>query len=325
MTKVPRIVVVVPVFDDWESVQKLVASFPATRASFHLLIVNDGSQDSVPRNWEIPTSISSAEILSYEINQGHQRAIAIGICEAVRTIPHDYLLVMDGDGEDSPGNIPVLLAKQLQHPDAIVVAARGLRTEGLKFTIFYAVFKRLFSILTGSNLDFGNFSLLPAKHAHSLAMMSELWNHYPSAVVRSSRSLERVRIDRGERYFGKSKMNFLGLVGHGLSALGNFFDIVFVRLLWFASLFTAGAVLLLLTLIGIRFFDWAQSGFEQFTPGWGTSAAAFLVFLTLQVWLFAATGTLLAMINRQSVKPIPLTETSQVRHARKILRTSSSR
>ena len=106
-------------------------------------------------------------------------------------------------------------------------------------------------------------------------------------------------------------MNFLSLISHGLSALGNFFDVIFVRLLWFASLFTAGALLLLITLVGVRLFDWVQSGFEEFIPGWGTVVAALLVFATLQVWLFAATGTLLAMINRQSIKPIPLNETKQ--------------
>jgi hypothetical protein len=142
--------------------------------------------------------------------------------------------------------------------------------------------------------------------------MPELWNHYPSSVIRSGRPLHRVQTDRGERYFGNSKMNFLSLISHGLSALGNFFDIIFVRLLWFASLFTAGAVLLLITLVGIRFFDWVQSGFEEFVPGWGTIVAAILVFATLQVWLFAATGTLLAMINRQSMKPIPLVETGSL-------------
>ena len=89
-----------------------------------------------------------------------------------------------------------LLEKQLAKPDAIVVASRGLRTEGVKFKLFYAGFKRLFAALTGWRLDFGNFSMMPAKHAHSLAMMPELWNHYPSSVIRSGRPLRRVRVDR---------------------------------------------------------------------------------------------------------------------------------
>lgn len=309
MSNLPRIAVVVPVFNDWDSAQKLLSSFPDAPAEFHVVIVDDGSTEKAPDSWDLSPSITQAEILSYDINQGHQRAIASGICDVVRRVPHDYVLVMDGDGEDTPASIPALIEEQHKNPDAIVVASRGVRTEGIKFKLFYAVFKRLFHALTGWRLDFGNFSLMPAKHAHSLAMMPELWNHYPSSVIRSGRPLHRVQTDRGERYFGNSKMNFLSLISHGLSALGNFFDVIFVRLLWFASLFTAGAVLLLASLVGIRFFDWVQSGFEEFVPGWGTIVAAFLVFATLQVWLFAATGTLLAMINRQSMRPIPLTET----------------
>lgn len=309
MTSLPRIAVVVPVFNDWDSAQKLLSSFPDAPAEFHIVLVDDGSTDKAPNTWKLAPSIVQAEILSYDVNQGHQRAIASGICEVVRRIPHDHVLVMDGDGEDDPAAIPTLIDQQLANPEAIVVASRGLRTEGVKFKAFYAVFKRLFHALTGWKLDFGNFSLMPAKHAHSLTMMPELWNHYPSSIIRSGRPLYRVQTDRGERYFGTTKMNFLSLVSHGLSALGNFFDIIFIRLLWFASLFTAGALLLLITLVGIRFFDWVQSGFEEFVPGWGTVVAAFLVIATLQVWLFAATGTLLAMINRQSMKTIPLRET----------------
>ena len=309
MSSLPRIAVVVPVFNDWESARHLLSSFPEVAAEFHVVLVDDGSTQKAPDNWDLPRSIIQAEILSYDINQGHQRAIASGICEVVRRLPHDYVLVMDGDGEDNPASIAALLDEQLANPEAIVVASRGVRTEGIKFKLFYAVFKRLFHALTGWKLDFGNYSLMPAKHAHSLAMMPELWNHYPSSVIRSGRPLHRVETDRGERYFGNSKMNFLSLISHGLSALGNFFDVIFVRLLWFASLFTAGALLLLITLVGVRLFDWVQSGFEEFIPGWGTIVAALLVFATLQVWLFAATGTLLAMLNRQSIKPIPLTET----------------
>ena len=308
MTTLPRIAVVVPVFNDWDSAQKLLSSFPNTPAEFHVVIVDDGSTEKAPNNWEISPSIKTAEILSYDINQGHQRAIASGICEVVRRIPHDYVLVMDGDGEDNPASIPALIEEQRNNPEGIIVASRGVRTEGIKFKLFYAVFKKLFRTLTGWKLDFGNFSLMPAKHAHSLAMMPELWNHFPSSVIRSGRPLHRVQTDRGERYFGNSKMNFLSLISHGLSALGNFFDIIFVRLLWFASLFTAGALLLLFSLTGIRFFDWVQSGFAEFTPGWGTIVATLLVFATVQVWLFAATGTLLAMINRQSMRAIPLKE-----------------
>lgn len=320
----PKIVVVIPVFNDWESVSQLVAEFPTSLAAFHLLIVDDGSTEPCPETFTIPAGFAGAEIVSFEINQGHQRAIASGICEAVRRIPHDYLVVMDGDGEDSPASLEKLIDEQGKNPDAIVVASRGIRTEGVKFKLFYAVFKRLFVLLTGWRLDFGNYSVMPAKHAHALTMMPELWNHYPSSIIRSGRPLQRIRIDRGSRYAGKSKMSFLSLVSHGLSGLGNFFDIIFVRLLWFASLFTAAATMLLITLIVLRLVDWVQSGFEEFVPGWGTFVAGFIVFATLQVWLFAATGTLLAMINRQTIRPIPLLETEKLVRGQRVLGKSKN-
>jgi hypothetical protein len=85
--------------------------------------------------------------------------------------------------------------------------------------------------LTGKNLDFGNFSLVPASALQRLVLMPELWNHYPATVMKSKLVIERVPLDRGQRIAGESKMNFISLVNHGLAAIAAFADTAYARLL----------------------------------------------------------------------------------------------
>ena len=77
----------------------------------------------------------------------------------------------------------------------------------------------------------GNFSVIPRERLASLVVVSELWNHYAAAAMRSRQPFCTIPTRRAERLDGESKMNFVGLVVHGLSAISVYSDIVGVRLL----------------------------------------------------------------------------------------------
>jgi 2-polyprenyl-3-methyl-5-hydroxy-6-metoxy-1,4-benzoquinol methylase len=81
-------------------------------------------------------------------------------------------------------------------------------------------------MLTGISVRVGNFSILPRSYLSTLIVLSELWNHYAAAVFRSRLKFEMIPIPRGRRIAGASRMNFVSLVTHGLSAASVFSDIV---------------------------------------------------------------------------------------------------
>ena len=54
---------------------------------------------------------------------------------------------------------------------------------------------------------------------NSQAAMSELWGHYAAAVINARIPYSAVRLDRGRRLAGTSRMNLESLVFHGLSAV----------------------------------------------------------------------------------------------------------
>jgi len=132
------------------------------------------------------------------------------------------------------------------------------------------IYKALFGLLTGKVIEFGNFSILPFEQAKKLAYVSEIWNHFPGGVIRSKLSYNSVPIIRGTRLAGKSKMNFVSLILHGLSAISVYLDTVAVRIVISSLVLVVLSILVALVVSIIRLTT------PYASPGW-----AFLVFTVL--------------------------------------------
>ena len=249
--------IVIPVYNDWESVSLLLPlvdeQFRASGVPADVLLVDDGSTSAPARSWNLPlTGIHTIRILRLKRNVGHQRAICIGLCFLADTCDCERVLVMDGDGEDAPADIPRLL-KELQDNDAvrIVFAERLKRSEGLVFSFFYALYRLAHWVLVGHRVRVGNFSVMNRECLESLSVSSEMWNHYAAAAYATRQPKAFVPTHRTQRLAGTSSMNFPALVTHGLSALSVFSDRISTRLLivsLIAGLMTA-AVMLVMALL----------------------------------------------------------------------------
>jgi hypothetical protein len=218
-----------------------------------------------------------------------------------KAISSDAVVVMDADGEDTPEGLGQLLDAYLANDGVTAVfAERTRRLESLLFRLFYLFYKVLHWTLTGVTVRVGNFSVLPSRYLDALSVMPELWNHYAAAVFRSRLPLITIAIPRGRRIAGKSKMNFVALVSHGLSAIAVFGEIVGARLLT-ASL--AGALLAgsgIVAVIAIRLFtDWA-------IPGWATYAVGLLTIVLVQFITIAASFTFIVLSNRTNFSFLPV-------------------
>jgi len=236
-------VILIPVFNDWAAARLLLQDTDQVLAAegleARILFVDDGSTeppDSVLAGMS-PKALGSIDVLALKRNLGHQRAIAIGLAFAAEKIECDSLVIMDGDGEDAPRDIPRLLARLGEEGgSAIVFAERARRTEGIVFRTCYQAYKVLHLALTGVAVRVGNFSAVPGKMLGKLAVLSELWNHYSAAVFVSRLPFKTIPTARAARLDGRSKMNFQDLVVHGLRALSVFGETITVRLLILAAL-----------------------------------------------------------------------------------------
>lgn len=306
-TGVKDLHLVIPVFDDWPSLQMLLAEIDRladeTGLRMAITVVNDGS--NAPAAPWIPglaalRHIEKLELIHLFTNMGHQRAIAIGLCAAVEEDDAEAIVIMDADGEDSPSAIPQFLETARSSRDYCVVARRGKRVESLTFKASYRLYKLLFRILTGKQINFGNFCLLSRNYARRLVHVAELWNNLPAAILRSKLPIRSIQIDRAQRYAGKSKMNLTSLVVHGLSGISVYAETIFVRLLMSAVLLFIASAVTIFTVAVLRLFFPLHA-----TPGWATTVSFGVTIILVQALSLTLSFILMLLNSRvqRSINP----------------------
>ena len=272
-----RVIVITPVYEDVEASSRLFKELAMQfKDDLFVVAVDDGSIKQPLDIGSLEKACLDGVVLKLRRNVGHQRAIAIGMGYVSEDIqPEQLVVVMDSDGEDLPSTITNLL-EQLETDGIDVVAAqRKSRVETFRFKTFYAIYKRIFGLMTGKNISFGNFMALKSHAVKRLVAMQELSIHVAGAVLASKLRTAICPLDRGPRYAGQSKMNFVGLALHGFKALMVFAEDVLVRVgiacSLIAALSVAGAIVaVILKMLGFS------------TPGWFSVALGILVLMFLQ-------------------------------------------
>ena len=233
-----KIKILIPVYNDWESLFKLLDEIDKEiqsidKTEFHCVVVNDGSTIEAPEI-KVPKNISTLQIINMKQNRGHARCNAFGIRHLSKSLDFDHLIVMDGDGEDRPEEIKMLVEKAFSNADISVVAKRVKRSEGLFFQMLYQIHKIITLIFTGKNINFGNYSCLTRNDVKTLSKKESLWCSFSGSVKKHIPNLNTINSIRGSRYFGPSKMSLFNLIVHSLSIIAVFKNSVFVRAIIFA-------------------------------------------------------------------------------------------
>ena len=284
MQLIPSTVLIIPAFNDRASCAQLlhaIASLPGAR-DWRICLVDDGSTTDALQLSDLSDLCLSGTILRLTRNVGHQAAIACGVGYVAETWPDASALIMDADGEDRPGDIPRLLSTLDRSHFSAVVAERRRRTENAQFRIFYWIFRRLFRLLSGHPLQFGNFMALSGPAVRRLASMQETWLHVAAALIASRIPCRKLPTDRGHRYFGNSTMNFISLAVHGMRALMVFAEVMLMRVVIACAAISATALVLAGVAAGLKVAG-------QASPGWFTSVfGLFVVVVTQTTGIFAA-------------------------------------
>jgi len=228
-----KIIILIPVFNDWESLIKLIKEINESikdynSVHFECLVVNDASTVNQP-NLVKPNNIKSLQILNMKKNKGHARCNAFGIRYVFKNKEFNNLILMDGDGEDRPIEIKNLVNEILKNPNNSVVAKRVKRSEGPFFKFLYLIHKVITYVFTGKSIRFGNYSCLTKQDVEKLHSDASLWSSYSGSVKKNIKHLSEVNSIRGLRYFGPSKMSFFKLLIHSFSIISVFKYQVFLR------------------------------------------------------------------------------------------------
>ena len=308
----PRFVVLIPVLDDWESLGLLIAGIDRrvgrARAALEIIAIDDGSVSEPSARALTPrvhpdSCVERISVLRLALNLGHQRAIAVGLASVARRTDLRGAIVMDGDGEDRPEDLPRLIAEAAAHDDRVIFARRAQRSEGIVFRTGYFLYKFIFRALTGKEISFGNFSLIPMAAVRRLAHMPELWNNLPAAIVRSRLRYRAIDTTRGVRYAGVSRMNLPSLIVHGLSAMSVYADIVFVRVVIAACAVSAVAVTTMAAVAAIRIAT------DLAVPGWATTVFGDLCIVLVLALVIVIATTFMVLAARTARPFVPIADT----------------
>ena len=273
-----KIKILIPIYNDWRSVFELLKQIDNQiidlSDEISILIVNDGSNEEKENIPEFKY-IKSIKVLNMKRNQGHARCNAMGLKYLYENDEFDYVIPMDGDGEDRPEEIKLLLDKSKDYPNDVITANRIKRSEGFLFKICYELHKIITLIFTGQSIKFGNFSLLPKKFVKKMIDEKATWNSFSGSLCKVSNIRKSIPSIRGTRYFGPSKMSFQNLIKHSLSIISVFkftwffrsliFLLVYCYLIsGFITIITLIPVVVIIILNGMIFTISARENLEEY-------------------------------------------------------------
>jgi len=252
-----KINILIPVYNDWQSVFKLLEKInleiSVLHGEFSVIIVNDASIEDRPEISVDLNNLKSVQIINMNKNKGHARCNAAGLKYINEKKNFDYIIPMDGDGEDRPEELSLLIEKIKDYPNAVVTANRVKRSEGFIFRFCYLIHKYLTLIFTGQKIKYGNYTCLPKSIVNEMVNEPATWSSFSGSLAKTTKDRKSIPSERGERYFGPSKMSFIHLLKHSLSIVAVFKSTLLVRSILFliAYLFLVIGKISVITLIPV--------------------------------------------------------------------------
>jgi len=252
-----KIKILMPVYNDWRSVFMLLKNINSQVSTlnneFSVIIINDASTENRLDLSTDLNNLKSVQIINMKENKGHARCNAVGLKYINEKEDFDYAIPMDGDGEDRPEELSLLIKKIKEYPDTVVTANRIKRSEGFIFKFCYLAHKYLTLVFTGQTIKYGNYTCLPKSAVNKMVNEPATWSSFSGSLAKIAINKKSIPSERGMRYFGPSKMSFIDLLKHSLSIIAVFKVTLLIRSILFliAYLFLVTGKISAITLIPV--------------------------------------------------------------------------
>jgi len=228
-----KYVILIPIYNDRESLKLLIENINNEINNLNhdisLVVINDASSQQIIDTYLNTENISSIEIINMKENRGHARCIASGLKYIFEKKDFDFVVPMDGDGEDRPEEIKSFIQLSEQSSEKSIIGERVKRSEGIIFQLCYQFHKFLTYAFTGKSIKFGNFTCLSKSTVKKLLDEKATWNSFSGSLKKIEKDLISIPSIRGKRYFGPSQMSFFNLLKHSLSIISVFRKTVLIR------------------------------------------------------------------------------------------------
>jgi len=199
--------VVIPVFDERESLRPLVAELlPVLRSlgrRAEVVFVDDGSRDG---SGDVLAELAAAEpevrVVSLRTNFGKGAALMAGFRHATG----DAVVTMDADLQDDPAEIPAMV-EALEAGADLVSGWKADRRDPWSKRIASKVFNGVTSRMSGLALHDLNCGLKAyrAEVVRSLSLSGDLYRYIPVMAAAEGFRVQEMAVNHRPRRFGRSK------------------------------------------------------------------------------------------------------------------------
>ena len=264
MSSAPLLSVVIPVYNEEMNIGKLHTRLCNTlnplEITWEVVYINDGSKD---RSMAILRGMSEDDshvrFIDFSRNFGHQLAITAGIDFA----KGEWIVVMDGDGQDPPELLPELLAKAQEGFE--VVYARRRKREGENFLkkLTARMFYRLLAKITNIEIpvDTGDFRIIHRKIQRILKQMPEQHKYIRGQISWIGFNQTYLEYDREERMGGTTKFTYSKMIRFALDGISSFST-------WPLKVATVTGFAVSAVAFGLIIYSLYQKFFGTTEPGW---------------------------------------------------------
>jgi glycosyltransferase involved in cell wall biosynthesis len=261
----PSLSVVIPTYNEEESLLELVQSIDeavtAWIGEYEIVFVDDGSTDgTLERLKSLEQAHGHIRVFSLRRNLGKALALRCGFSHA----RGDYILTMDADLQDDPGNLPRMFQQMASEGSDIVSGWRKERHDNILKVISSRVFNRLMiRMLFGVSFHDMNsgLKLYRAEVARDLPLYGGMHRFIPMIATEMGYLVTECPVNHGERRYGRSKyspakvftelpdlltifflikyttrpLHFFARIGSAVMAVG-FLCLVYLSVLWLRSI-----------------------------------------------------------------------------------------
>ena len=226
-------IILIPIYNDRESLKFLIENINNEIKNFNhkisIVVINDASSQQIIDTYPNIENIHSIEIINMKENRGHTRCIASGLKYIFEKKDFDYVIPMDGDGEDRPEEIKQFIELAENSDGKSIVGERVKRSESLFFKTCYNIHKVITLIFTGKSIKFGNYTCLSKVTVEKMISEKATWNSFSGSLKKIEKNLLTIPSIRGSRYHGPSQMSFFNLLKHSLAIISVFRKTVLIR------------------------------------------------------------------------------------------------
>ena len=208
----PKVSIVIPFYNEAQNVEAVLQETRAANPLAEIIAVNDGSKDATGSLIEKRADV---RLVSFKTNLGQSAALYAGL----KAAQGDLLVLMDGDGQSHPGDIPAMVA--LTAENDVVCGYRVDRKDPWRVRAASRVANLVRRKVTGDGIrDAGcTLKVMRRSHLRYLIPFNQMQCYMAAMLRRAGLRIVEVPVRHRVRRFGRSNYTIGGRALHGIRDL----------------------------------------------------------------------------------------------------------